>query len=245
MLHQTKAIILRTVAYGDSSLIVTAYTEKFGLQQYLVKGARRVSKKGGTAAGMYQPAALLDMVVYHHPQKQLNYTKEVKWATIYAHVLSQVVKNAVALMMMELVWKCLKETEQNEELFDFVMQYLILLDEAEPAVVANMPLHFLLHFAGQLGFSIENNFSPNTPILDLAEGRFTAEVPPHANYLTGPLAETTSTFLATKNAVTLYRIRLHRPLRQELLAAYQQFFELHLPGFGHLKTIAVLEAVLG
>ena len=45
MVHKTKGIILRSVKYGETSLIVTAFTELFGLQSYLVNGVRTVSKK--------------------------------------------------------------------------------------------------------------------------------------------------------------------------------------------------------
>ena len=46
MLHNTKGIVLRVTKYGDTSIIMTAYTELFGVQQYMVKGVRVTSKKG-------------------------------------------------------------------------------------------------------------------------------------------------------------------------------------------------------
>ena len=50
VLHKTKAIILRTVKYGETSLIVTAYTELYGLQSYIEQGVRASTKKGGVKA---------------------------------------------------------------------------------------------------------------------------------------------------------------------------------------------------
>src|SRR6185295_19163252 len=141
MLHKTKAIILRTVSYGDTSLVVTAYTELFGLQTYMVKGARRVSKKGAGQSQFFQPAALLELVVYHNELKQLQIIKEIKWSVIYRQVLSNVIKNSVALYMVELLIKCLKQTEASEELFVFAESNLLLLDECEAGVTANLPLH--------------------------------------------------------------------------------------------------------
>ncbi len=46
MIHSTKGIVLRTVKYGETSVIVTIYTELFGAQSYLVNGVRTSSKKG-------------------------------------------------------------------------------------------------------------------------------------------------------------------------------------------------------
>ena len=47
MVHKTKGIVLRTVKYGETSVIVTILTELFGLQSYLVNGVRTSSGKGG------------------------------------------------------------------------------------------------------------------------------------------------------------------------------------------------------
>lgn len=245
MLHKTKAIILRSVPYGDTSLVVSAYTERFGIQSYLVKGARKTSKKGAGQAMYFQPAALLELVVYHNELKQLQVIKEIKWSTVYRDVLTDVTKNAVALFMVEMLSRSMKQSETNEELFRFVESNLLILDETPLTVAANLPLHFALNLASQLGFRIENDFSASNSILDMKEGRFSGSVPGHPLYLEGKLSELTSELLETDNPVTLYRIKLNQLLRRQLLQAYEQFFIYHITDFGYLRTVKVLEAVLG
>jgi DNA repair protein RecO (recombination protein O) len=245
MLHKTKAIVLRSRPYGDTSLIVSAYTEKLGLQSYMVKGARTSSKKGSSQAMYFQPAALLDLVVYHNELKQLQIIKEVKWATVYSHVLTDVTRYAVALFLVELLTRTIKQSETGEELFAFAESNLLVLDETPVTVAANLPLHFALHLAGQLGFRIENNYSSEFPILDLKEGRFLETYPEHHLYLEGRLSEVTSELLEMQNPVTLYRVKLSQPQRRDLLQAYEQFFIYHIPDFGSLKTVKVLEELLG
>ena len=44
-MHKTKGIVLRTVKYGDTSLVVTIFTELFGVQTYLVNGVRSSKNK--------------------------------------------------------------------------------------------------------------------------------------------------------------------------------------------------------
>lgn len=244
LLHKTKAIVLRTVPYGDTSLIVSAYTELFGLQSYIVKGARSVSKKGAGQSQYFQPSALLDLVVYHNDLKQLQIIKEIKWAFLYQNVLSSVLKNSVALFMVEMLGKCIKQTETNEELFAFAESSLRILDEAEIAVVANLPLHFSLQLAGQLGFMIEDNYSETNKLLDLQEGRFVAQAPEHTFYLETRLAEISFALLQMNNPVTLYRIKLNKQTRHQLLQAYEYFYQFHLQDFGYLKTVKILEEVL-
>ncbi|HEY0679960.1 MAG TPA: recombination protein O N-terminal domain-containing protein [Chitinophagaceae bacterium] len=85
-LHKTKGIVLRTVKYGETSLVVTIYTEAFGTQSYLVNGIRKESRKGGGRANMFQPASILNLVIYHNELKQLNRIREFSWAYLYEHI---------------------------------------------------------------------------------------------------------------------------------------------------------------
>ncbi|MDT9165980.1 recombination protein O N-terminal domain-containing protein, partial [Escherichia coli] len=78
------------VRYGETSVIVTMLTELFGLQSYLVNGVRVSGKKGAGKANMFQPTAILDMVVYHNELKQLQRIREFRWAHIYQHILTDV-----------------------------------------------------------------------------------------------------------------------------------------------------------
>ncbi|MBW7952728.1 MAG: recombination protein O N-terminal domain-containing protein, partial [Chitinophagaceae bacterium] len=55
-IHTTKGIVLRTVKYGETSIIATVYTELYGIQTYIIKGIRKVSKKNSTKVNCFQPA---------------------------------------------------------------------------------------------------------------------------------------------------------------------------------------------
>ncbi|MES1221048.1 MAG: DNA repair protein RecO, partial [Bacteroidota bacterium] len=182
-LHKTKGIVLRTVKYGETSMIITMFTELFGLQSYLVNGVRTSSKKGSGKANLFQPTAILDLVVYHNDLKNLQRIKEFKWNYIYAQVLSDVRKNAVALFMIELLTKCLKQPEANAELFEFAEDALIHLDTSPGQVAANFPLFFALNLAGFFGLRINDNYSEKNTILDLQDGNFTDEKPSHPYFI--------------------------------------------------------------
>src|SRR5215203_912793 len=166
MIHKTKGIVLRSVKYGETSLVLTVFTELFGLQSYIVNGVRTISKKGGSKAVFFQPSALLDLVVYHNEYKNLQRIKEYKWAHLYQHIFSDVKKNAVALFMIELLTKSLKQPEANAELFYFAEDALVHLDYATDTVTANFPLFFALHLAVFFGFRISDEFSEKQHYLD-------------------------------------------------------------------------------
>jgi len=133
------------VKYGETSVIVTIFTELFGVQSYIVNGVRTSAKKGSGKANLFQPAAILDLVVYHNELKHLNRIKEFRWSYLYHHILSDVRKNAVALFMVELLTKCLKQPEPNSDLFHFAEDAFIHLDKSNDMVMANFSLFFALH----------------------------------------------------------------------------------------------------
>lgn len=242
--HKTKGIVLRAVKYGETSLIVSMYTELFGLQSYLVNGIRIAAKKGSSRANHFQPAAMLDLVVYHNDLKNLQRIKEFQWAFMYQHILFDVIKNSVALFMIELLQKTIKEPESNPDLFHFIEDALIHLDESEAAVVANFPLFFAAHLTNFFGFRISDEYGERNTILDLQEGAFIRERPLHPYLLEEPYSHLVSQLLQTQQPHELREIRINQEKRRILMQAYQLFYALHVPEFGVMKTLPVLQEVL-
>ena len=76
MLHKTQGVVFRFTNYSETSIIVNIFTSAFGLQSYIVNGARGKSGKGKIA--LYQPLTLLDLVVYHRENASILRIKEVK-----------------------------------------------------------------------------------------------------------------------------------------------------------------------
>ena len=244
-LHKTKGIVLRAVKYGETSLIVTMFTELFGLQSYLVNGVRTSTKKGSGKANLFQPTAILELVVYHNELKHLNRIKEFKWSYLYQHIFSDIPKNAVALFMIELLTKCLKQPEANPELFEFCEDAFIHLDESTGSVMANFPLFFALHLPVFFGFRISDEYSDKNSIVDLQEGMFVPERPDHFHFLEGIQAEVTSELLKMMQPGELEQLKLNHDFRRQLLFAYETFYALHIQDFGTMKTLPVLKEVLG
>ncbi|MBS1509737.1 MAG: DNA repair protein RecO [Bacteroidetes bacterium] len=243
MTHKTKGIVLRTVKYGETSLVVTLLTELFGVQTYMVNGVR-TSKKAGSKAGCFQPAAILDLVVYHNEHKSMQRIKEFGWAVLYNNIFSDVVKNCIACYMMELLQKCLKQPETNTDLFDFCEDALLQLDAAPKKTAANFPLFFTLHLAHFFGFRMSDNYSVADCFLDLQEGHFTDHQPVHPHFISNEAAKVTSQLLKVMQPHELEAFHLNQVIRRQLLLQYQSYYALHVPEFGQLKTLLVLHEVL-
>ena len=104
----------------------------------------RATLKNPYRASLFQPATLLDLVVYHNDKAILNRIREFRMSTIYSDIYKNVHKNTVALIHGGAVEKCLKQPETNAVLYEFIEDAFIHLDEANAQVTANFPLYFTL-----------------------------------------------------------------------------------------------------
>jgi DNA repair protein RecO (recombination protein O) len=242
---KTKGIVLRTLKYGETSVIASVYTELFGVQSYIVKGVRQSSKKGQNKISFFQPAAILEMEVYHNEFKNLQFIKDFQWDYMYTSVYFDVVKNAVAMYMIELLQHSLKQPEANPELFSLIEESLKQLDKGNDALTANLPLYFTLHLGTELGFQIQGEYSDRTPVIDLADGQFAAETPIHSQSLEGELARITSEINVISFYSDLEKIKLSRNTRRQLLEAYQAYIAFHVQDFGEMRSWKVLQEILG
>lgn len=244
MTHNTRGIILRTVRYGETSIIATVFTELFGIQSYIVNGVRVTSKKGAGRANLFQPGSILELVVYHNEMKNLQRIKEFKWAHIYEQIFFNVFRNSVALFMIELLQRTLKQPEPNPELFHFTEDAFLHLDRSKDGEVGNFPLYFALHLSGFYGFRFADKYTDRAIYLDLQEGEFVPERPPHNYYLDQEQSKIISDLLKVMQPSELSEIKLNQETRRKLLHAMETFYALHIQDFGTMKTLPVLEAVL-
>ncbi len=242
--HQTRGLIIRTVKYGETSLVVSVFTALFGLQQYMVKGIRTSKKSASFSASQFQVGNILDLIVYHNDKNTLQHIKECKQPFYFEHLFADVTKNAVLLFMIELLQKCIKEPESAPELYQFIEDVILGLDKATPTQTANMPLFFIVHLSHFFGFRLMDNYNENEHILDLREGQFVGKMPVHQMAITYPKSEFISQFLRVMQIAELDQIQLNKQLRNELLDACLQFYELHISPFGQMKSLPVIRTLL-
>ena len=243
MLHKTKGLVLRSVKYGETSLVVTVFTELFGLQSYMVNGVRSSSPKNPYRGNFFQPATLLDLVVYHNERQALQRIREFRWSYIYQDLYRNIHKNTVAMFITELLQKCLRQPEANPDLFAFVEDVMLHLDKGSPAVAANIPLYFMVHQAHFSGFMIQDNYSGEEQVLDLREGRFMSGRPSHPFFLEGRLSELGAQLLRSLHPDELEQLQMSREQRRTLTEAFIAFYAYHQPEFGQMRSLQVLHAL--
>jgi DNA repair protein RecO (recombination protein O) len=243
MIYSTKGIVLRTVKYGETSVITGIFTEMFGIQSYIVNGVHATGKT--SKAHFFQPSSILEMQVYHSELKNLQRIKEVNWSYLYRNILSDVTKNAVALYMVELLQKCLKQPESNSDLFYFCEHAFLQLDASDVEVTANFPLYFCLQLAHFFGFRIQNNYSDERNLFNCREGNFADKILVNDHFVEAGLSYQISQLLKALQPEDLQEIKLNKNIRRTILSALENYYAFHIPEFGVMKTLPVLHELLG
>ena len=153
MLHKTRGIVLHYIRYRDTSIITKIYTERFGLQSYIVNGVRSKSAKSKIA--LFQPLTLLDMVVYHR-ENSINRISELHIGRPYQSLHTEIKKSSITLFLAELLQQLLHEEEENPELFAFIFDGLAYFDEQNQGY-ENFHVQFLLQLSRFLGLEISSH----------------------------------------------------------------------------------------
>ena len=243
MLEKTNGLVLKSVKYGETSLIVSIFTEKFGMQSYILKGLRS-NKTRYQKAQLFFSGSLLDMVVYQNPQKNLQMMKEYQPLYFYQNLTNHIIKNGIALFAMEVLLQLLIADDPQNELFDFSVAFLEDLDHAEQHQLANYPLFFLIQSGKIAGYHISGNYSESTPILDLGEGRFSSSEPIYPPYIIEEDAALMSQLNTAKDFNEIQHIKMSTETRKRILQLFVDFFQKHIPHFRNLKSAAILSAIL-
>lgn len=244
MLHKTRGVVLRAVRYGETSLVATIFTETFGVQSYMVKGVRRESVRSLVRAAHFQPATLLDLVVTHHGRSGLQHIRECRWSCLLTEIGRDIRKQSVALFMVELLLKCLRQPEPQPELFAFTEESLLALETGGQGFAANFPIHFSIRLARLMGFHLEEGFREDRPYLDLLEGVFLADPPRHAHAADTESGRLMDRFIRCTDAAAAQDIPLERETRRRLLDYCILFLSLHVTEFGTLRSLPVLQELL-
>ena len=121
MVTKTEAVVLRTVDYSESSLIVTLFTRKHGVIAVIAKGAKRPKSK---FAALMVPGQVLEVVVYVKPTRNVQTLSEASPMLKLDQLRIDLEKMAIATITLELINQVLHENDVNEPLFAFLVKFL-------------------------------------------------------------------------------------------------------------------------
>ena len=238
MLHKTRGIVFKTTDYGESSVIVQIFTEKFGLQSYIINGVKKPRAK--ISRNMLQPLHLLDLVVYHKNTGQVQRISELRNSPVLQSIPYDVIKSSIVLFLNEVLYKAVRQQSADENLFDFIFNAIEWLDNQTEGL-ANFHLLFLARLTRNLGFYPDQAI--NADYFDMKNGVFSKYKPEGFSYLSPPHTQNFYSLLQC-SFEHIDQLKFSNDERRYLVQKLLEYYALHIESFGNIHSHEILEEVL-
>ncbi len=236
MLVKSHAIILRTVKYGESRMIVDAFTREGGRLSFAASMPK--TGRGKIKKQFFQPMTIVDVEYDYRPRVQLQRFVDVSLTVPYRSVSIDPHKLSISLFISEFLSYALRGEQKNEQLFDYVVGSMQWLDNSTTSI-ANFHIVFLMRLSLFLGFYPNLDDYHEGCCFDLRAAQFSATLPLHRDFLAADEAAKVS-LMMRMNFATMHLFRMSRAERNRLVDIIISYYRLHIPDFPELRSLAVM-----
>lgn len=239
MLTKTQAIVLHSLKYGETRLIVDMFTRTFGRQSFIVSIPK--TSKGKVKKQFFQPLTLLEIETDIRPKLQLQKLNDVRLMSPFVSIPFEPDKIAISLFVAEFLYYALRSEQRNELLYDYLENSIMWLDGQQDRF-ANFHLVFLMRLTRFLGFYPNLDDYDTGDYFDLRESEFIKNPPIHRDFLHPDEAQKVQ-LMMRMDYPTMHLFRMSHEERNRLLEVSLNYYRLHLPDFPEMKSIDVLKAL--
>ena len=232
---KTEAIVIHAIRYGEADLIVKMFTKDFGIVSFMVKRVLK-SKKGKLRASFFQLGSILEIDTVFKNKKGLDLLKEVKPIYHFNSLHTIIVKSSIVTFLLEILNNVLIEEQPDKELYQFICDSLVYLDQNQEITLYHMV--FLLELTSFLGCYPDTSNS-GAEEFDLETASYIS-YSKNKDLLTGELLANFNLLLGTKFD-ELKKISIAKTQRKELLNSILKYYQFHVPGYREPKSLIVLE----
>ncbi|EGQ21484.1 DNA repair protein RecO [Prevotella pallens] len=239
MITKTRGIVLRSVRFGESSLIVDVLTKSSGRVSFMVHIPK--TSKGKIKKQYFQPMTLLDFEYDFRQRSNLQRIKDVRVSLPYSSIPIDPAKSCISLFLSEFIYYATRNEQENPTLFTYISTSLEWLDNAYEDF-ANFHLVFMMRLGKFLGFHpFLEDFTPGC-FFDLRNGCFTLSMPLHTDFLNAADAGHLYN-LMRMNFDTMKLFKLSHDDRNRITEIVLRYYKLHLPNMPELQSFDILREV--
>ncbi|MBN1251071.1 MAG: DNA repair protein RecO [Bacteroidales bacterium] len=239
MLEQTRGIFLKQTKYSDSQIIAEIFTEKFGKQAFILRHSSK--SKTLPKKNILQPLFLLDLQVYYKQNREIQRIKEISHNPVLSDLPFNISKTSIAIFVSEILYKVIKEEEENSHLFEFLYNSILLLDNIESGI-GNYHIIFLYELCKFLGFYPKNNFSSEKKFFNLIEGKFYSIQADSRYYLDEETSKLIS-ILHSKGFSNIENFSFSKNQKKTILDSIIEYYKFHIPNMGKIKSLEILQEI--
>jgi len=239
MLTKTRAVVLRTIKYGESQIITDMLTEACGRMSFMLHVPKTNRAKVKTR--LMQPLALIDIVFDHRPKAKLHRIKEMALSCPFASIPFDPRKLSIALFIAEFTYYSTQREQQNAPLFAYIANSVMWLDSCNGAF-ANFHIVYMMRLTKFVGFFPNLDRDAEGDYFDLRNGCFASSLPLHPDYL-HPAEAAKISVLMRMRYETMHLFAMSHGERNRCVELILRYYRLHIPDFPDLKSLAVLREV--
>lgn len=241
MLEKTQGIVLHTVPYSESSMVVHVFTRQYGMQSYIVNGVRK--SKPRFSSSLFQPLSMVEMVVYRKNTTALKRFKEIQQAFPLNDVITNPAKSSIAIFISEILYRSLHDSDPHIELFDFTMQAMRYFD-LMPQGYHTFHHYYLLRLMRYLGFYPDDKGYSEGCVFNLSTGRY-HPADETARHCTSPATARFIYLLQQSDIENFDMVMMNAAERTAVLQTLTGYFSHHLPQPVQIRSLEVLQEVFG
>lgn len=147
---KTEAVVLSKLNYGDTSSIVTLYTESDGKLSAIIKGGRGPKSKSGK---IIDPLNHLQIIFYKKNTRDVQILSDANLISHFVNIKEDLDATKYSFAIIELVKNLTVEHEVNSKLFKGLIKILNMLNDKKETS-AFLYGRFLLFFLSELGYEL-------------------------------------------------------------------------------------------
>jgi len=147
---KTEAVVLSKINYGDTSSIVSLYTESDGKISAIIKGGRSPKSKIGK---IIDPINHLQIIIYKKNTRDVQILSDANLVSHFVNIKENLDSTKYSFAIIELVKNLTSEHEANIKLFKGLIKILNMINDKKenPAFLFG---RFLLFFLSELGYEL-------------------------------------------------------------------------------------------
>jgi len=248
---RTEAIVLRGIKLGESSKIVTLYTQSYGKIKVIAKGVRRPKSKFGASL---EPITHSLVIFYRKEGRDLHTLSEGDLLTPFTRLKGEFSRLTYASAVCELTDRLMVGEEPNRPLFRTLLGALHGIEEAPPEDAEKFLWRYELALSGFLGYRPEFNtcvhcgrpLRGRSLLFSFPLGGVLCEKCTDRDARASPIFPGTARFLFHLQRVSMNRVarlKTAPEMAAQIRTLLDRFLAYHTENYRNLKSLSFLRKV--
>jgi len=237
MIAVVRCIILHSIKYGDSGLILKALTPD-GVQSFFV--ASYLKNNRNKYPFLSYPLPIVECQYFTVSGSKLPKVKLLSLAVVPETQGYDFRRQAIATFMAECALKFVREETHSDDMYS-ILESCILFVQRTPVVSSVYPIQFGFALASQLGFDISGSVNEHDDVVFSLDKGLVSDAP------AGILSQTDSMWLQKLISSGLnepFAEKIPMATQKNIFQAMLQYFRFHFPETGQMRSPEILHMIM-